>query len=228
MNKQVKSHWLLAFFFASLSFGFVPSAALAQNQEGPPRDAAPPKDAAPTPVGSTKENLQTAYQTENQARTRDLANAAKADEEGFAKAASLFRALAKAEEILAGNFGQLLTASGVTPAAQADSPQLKSTLDNVLSAIQEQSKLRDALYPAFLKKAQEEKNSAAAKAFDNAQKVETEMANLLISPLANPEQWKGGKKKFIVCPKCGYVTGNLSLNACPVSGDARKDFVEVQ
>ncbi len=200
--------------------------ALAQTPPAAPPAAAPEETA--TPVPSTKENLLAAFHEETDARTLHLAYAAKAEEEGFLKASSLLRAIAKSQEVHARAFAALLEHAGQKPQPAPFKPELKSTLDNIHESIKQRSRLRDSLYPAYVKKAQEEKDAAAALAFQYAQKAAAEQANLLISPLANPEQWKLTKKTFIICPKCGYLTTNLKLDKCPVSGDARKEFIAIE
>ncbi len=218
----------LSFAAASTTILLMLCAASAPAQTPPAAPPAAAPEETATPVPTTKENLLAAFHEETDARTLHLAYAAKAEEEGLLKASSLLRAIAKSQEVHARAFAALLEHGGQKPQPLPLKPELKSTLDNIHESIKERSRLRDSLYPAYVKKAQEEKETAAASAFAYAQKAAAEQANLLISPLANPEQWKRSKKKFIICPKCGYLTTNLKLDKCPVSGDARKEFTEIE
>jgi rubrerythrin len=65
----------------------------------------------------TLENLQAAFNGESNARAKYLAFAAKADEEGYAPVASLFRAAAAAEAIHAESHARVIKKMGATPVA---------------------------------------------------------------------------------------------------------------
>jgi rubrerythrin len=104
-----------------------------------------------TPISTkTLANLQTAFDGESNARVRYLAFAQKAETEGYGKAASLFRAAARAEEIYANNHAEVIRKLGATPAADVKTPDVKSTTENLQAAIKGESYERDTMYPAFL------------------------------------------------------------------------------
>src|SRR6476620_9328683 len=73
--------------------------------------------AAQPPAGMTKtlDNLQAAFDGESNANAKYLAFAKKADEEGYAKVASLFRAAARAEAIRFNNHAQVIKQLGANP-----------------------------------------------------------------------------------------------------------------
>ncbi len=179
-------------------------------------------------VGSTLENLQTAYNGESNAHARYMAFAVKADEEGYGQVASLFRATAKSEEIHANNHAKVIKSLKAEPESDIKPPEVKSTLENIKAALEGESYERDVMYPAFIKKAQEENLGAAVRSFKQAAAVEAEHAKYYSEVSANPEAWKQGHKVFLVCTDCGLTTTDLDLKKCPVCSAPRKDFVDVK
>ena len=83
----------------------------------------------------TMSNLQTAFNGESNAHARYLAFAVKADAEGYAGVASLFRAAARAEEIHAGNHAAVIKDFGGIPVAKLEDPGVKSTRENLEAAL---------------------------------------------------------------------------------------------
>ena len=104
---------------------------------------------------STMSNLQAAYNGESNAHARYLAFAKKADAEGYAGAASLFRAAARAEQIHAGNHADVIKKFGRAPEAKLEQPAVKSTRENLEAALKGESYERDEMYPAFIRDARE-------------------------------------------------------------------------
>src|SRR5260370_5219664 len=102
---------------------------------------------------TTLENMQAAFNGESNAHIRYLAFAKHADNEGYGEVASLFRAAARAEEIHARNHAVVIKEMGAVPQAKIDSPEMKSTRENLEAAIKGESYERDTMYPAFLKQA---------------------------------------------------------------------------
>ena len=75
--------------------------------------AARPSFASPPVVKSaTVQNLQSAYNMENDAHARYVAFAQKADREGYGEVASLFRAAARSEEVLMRDHAEVLRTLG--------------------------------------------------------------------------------------------------------------------
>src|SRR5690348_12838623 len=72
---------------------------------------------APAGMAKTLENLQAAYDGESNANAKYLAFAKRADEEGYTKVASLFRAAARAEAIHINNHAKVIKQLGATPKA---------------------------------------------------------------------------------------------------------------
>jgi rubrerythrin len=173
--------------------------------------------AADTPLkaGTTLENLQAAFNGESNAHARYLAFAQQADKEGYGKAASLFRAAAKAEEIHARNHAEVIKKLGGTPEAKIETPELKSTEENLKAAITGETYERDVMYPAFLKVARADRNRDAIQTFNYAKTAEAEHAKLYAEALANLPQMKGAGQEYYVCRVCGYTTTKMDFAKCP-------------
>ena len=173
--------------------------------------------AADTPIkaGTTLENLQAAYNGESNAHARYLAFAQQADKEGYGKAASLFRAAAKAEEIHARNHAEVIKKMGGTPEAKIETPDVKSTKENLQAAIKGESYERDVMYPAFLKVARADRNKDAIQTFNYAKTAEAEHAKLYAEALNNLPQMKGAGQEYYVCTVCGYTTVKMDFSKCP-------------
>ncbi len=182
--------------------------------------------AVPGAAGKTPANLQAAFTGESNAHARYLAFAKKADEEGYARAASLFRAAARAEQIHAANHAAVIRKLGSTPEARIETPVVKSTRENLQAAIAGETYERDVMYPAFIKEAQAEKNSAALRTFEYALEAETEHARLYAEALNNLEQLRQ-KKTYFVCAVCGYTCEQLDFDRCPVCNHPKEKFEQV-
>jgi rubrerythrin len=182
--------------------------------------------AAQPPAGMAKtlENLQAAYNGESNANAKYLAFAKKADDEGYAKVASLFRAAARAEAIHISNHAQVIKQLGAAPKADIKTAEVKSTAENLKAAIEGESYERDTMYPEFLAEARQSGSKEAVRTFNLAKLAEAEHAKLYTEALANLDQWKSGPGTFYVCSTCGYTTANGNLEKCPVDFTSREKF----
>lgn len=180
-------------------------------------------------AGTTKtlDNLQTAFNGESNAHARYLAFAAKADQEGLPAAAALFRAAAKAEEIHAANHAVVIRKMGGTPTAKIESPDVKSTLDNLKTATAGETYERDTMYPLFLKQARAEGNRDAIETFNFARNAEIEHARLYTEAYNNPNKLKAPGVKYYVCTVCGYTTTKLDFEKCPSCFNQKDKYVAV-
>lgn len=170
--------------------------------------------AAAPAAGKTLDNLMTAFNGESNAHARYLAFAEKADTEGYGKAASLFRAAARAEEIHAGNHAKVIRAMGGTPKATLETPKVGTTAENLSAAIAGESYERDTMYPEFLAAARAERNADAIETFNYAKTAEAEHAALYQKALDNLAEMKGEGITYYVCSVCGYTTTNLEFAKC--------------
>ena len=172
----------------------------------------------------TLENLQTAFNGESNANAKYLAFAKKADDEGYKKVASLFRAAARAEAIHFANHAEVIKKLGGTPTADIKPAEVKTTAENLKTAIAGESYERDTMYPDFIAEAKASNNIDAVKTFNFAKSAEAEHAKLYAEALANLEQWKAGPATFYVCPKCGFTTADANLVKCPVDFTPKEKF----
>lgn len=172
----------------------------------------------------TLENLQAAFNGESNANAKYLAFAKKADDEGYKKVASLFRAAARAEAIHFANHAEVIKKLGGTPTADIKAAEVKTTADNLKAAIEGESYERDTMYPDFIAEARASNNVEAVKTFNFAKSAEAEHARLYAEALANLDQWKTGPATFYVCPKCGFTTQDANLVKCPVDFTPKEKF----
>lgn len=164
--------------------------------------------------GTTLENLQAAYAGESNARERYLAYAKKADEEGFAAAASLLRAAARAEDVHARNHAEVIRKLGAEPRAEIAKVEAKTTRENLEEALRGENHERLTMYPEFIARAETDGNGAAIKTFKYAKRAEEEHAALFEKVLSKLDEWKGAKRDFYVCSVCGYTTAKLDFKKC--------------
>ena len=134
---------------------------------------------------STLQNLQTAFNGESNAHARYLAFAKKAETEGYGEVASLFRAAARAEEIHANNHAVVIKKLGGKPEAKIETPDVKTTRENLEAAIKGESYERDTMYPEFLKQARQVRNTEAIQTFNFSKTAEAEHAKLYTTALKN-------------------------------------------
>jgi rubrerythrin len=160
----------------------------------------------------TDENLKAAFAGESQANRLYLAFAQKAEEEGFIQAAKLFKAAAEAETIHALNHVRI-------------TGQVKSTIDNLGTAISGESYEFKKMYPEFLAAAKDENNKQATWSFNVASKVEQVHANLFqktIDALKNKKALEN--IDYYVCGVCGNTVEGAPPDKCPICGSPKEKF----
>jgi rubrerythrin len=173
----------------------------------------------------TLADLMTAYNGESNAHAKYLTFAKKADEEGYGKVASLFRAAAEAEGVHLKSHAEVIKGMGGTPKADIKLPEVKSTKENLEDALKGETYERLTMYPEFIAQAKQDNNKEAVRTFTYAKFAEAEHAKLYKEALDNLESWKGAKADFYVCPTCGYtVSGKPSFEMCPVCATPSKDY----
>ena len=178
-------------------------------------------------AGSTLENLQAAYNGESNANAKYLAFAEKADREGYGQAASLFRAAARAEQVHFERHAEVIKALGAVPKADIKKADVRSTRENLQDALNGETYEYTKMYPEFLAKAEKDKNAGAKDAFEDAKAAEEVHAKLYSKVLADLNAWKGAKKDFYVCPRCGNVVEALAWKLCPICKTSAKKFMTV-
>jgi rubrerythrin len=177
---------------------------------------------------TTRDNLQAAYNGESNAKAHYEAFAKKADEEGYKGVASLFRAAAASEEVHLRNHAEALKSMGAEPIADIKDLEVKSTRENLETALKGETYEMETMYPGFVKQADAEKNVKAARSFKGAMAAEKEHAKFYKDALDHLESWKAEQKTFLVCTVCGYTTMDLALKQCPVCSVPRDKFLTIQ
>jgi len=165
---------------------------------------------------ATDKNLKDAFAGESQANRMYLAFAKKAESDGFPQIAKLFRAAAAAETVHAHAHFRVM--GGV-----------KSTAENIQAAINGEGYEFREMYPAFLKEAEAENNTAAAISFRNALTVEKIHHDLYSAALASLKSGKdlAGQDIFI-CDVCGNTVYGQAPEKCPICGAPKTKFTKVQ
>ncbi len=179
-------------------------------------------------AATTLDHLQEAYNGESNANAKYLAFARKADAEGYAAVASLFRAAARAEEIHAANHAAVIAKMGARPSASVKLPEIGSTADNLKVAVEGESYERDTMYPQFVKDARAAGDAAAVRSFNFALAAEGEHANLYGDAAARLPTLKSAQgATYLVCSVCGKTVLKIDFAKCPVCFSPTDKYVTV-
>lgn len=162
----------------------------------------------------TLANLMTAYNGEMNANAKYTAFAQRADEDGYAGAAALFRATARAEAVHARNHADVIRSLGGMPEATIELPEIGTTAENLQHAIEGETYERDTMYPEFLTRARQERIVEAVRSFNYAVTAESEHAALYQEALDNLDNWREAQPWY-VCSVCGWTTRTLPEQRCP-------------
>ena len=170
----------------------------------------------------TVQNLLTAFEGESNAHAKYTAFAVKADEDGLHGAASLFRAAGRAEQIHATNHARVIGLMGGHAECEIHDVEVKTTLENLKTALNGEQYEIDSMYPGFLEEATARKNTAAIRTFHGALEAEKTHARLYAEAIAllaagKKDTWLGAARDFYVCPVCGYTSETEEEHErCPV------------
>lgn len=162
-------------------------------------------------MASTNDNLKEAFAGESQANQKYRAFALKAEKEGFANIAKLFRTTAEAERI---------HAAGHLKAMDL----IASTAENLQSAIDGETYEFTEMYPPMVDKAVEDGHKAKTmfKFAVDAEKVHAEIYTKAL------EAVKAGidmdVSDFYLCTVCGYIELGSIPEKCPVCNAKEKAF----
>jgi rubrerythrin len=177
---------------------------------------ATPAVALPTvdPTAKTLENLQAAFNGESNANAKYSAFAKKADEEGYGKLGSLFRAAAAAEKVHADNHAVVIRKMGGEPKAEILTPVVATSSKNLEAAIAGETYERDTMYPEFISTAKAAGSRDALQTLNYAKTAEAEHAKFYQAALADLPSMKGAGQTYYVCAVCGMTTTNLNFKKC--------------
>lgn len=161
---------------------------------------------------TTENNLKDAFAGESQASRKYLAFAKKADEDGFPGVAKLFRAAAEAETIHAMSHLRSLGA-------------IKSTAENVQTAIDGETFEFTEMYPGFITEADKEGAQQGKRSFEMANEAEKVHAELYKKALKNIE--KKENVDYYVCEVCGNIVEGSAPDKCSICGAPASKFKNV-
>jgi rubrerythrin len=174
-------------------------------------------------LSQTLKNLQAAFESESNAAVRYAAFAKKAQQDGYARVATLFRATSRAEQIHAASHAKVITKMGGAPEAIIAEPVIGTTAENLAEAKAGEEYERDVMYPEFIREAQASGASNAVHTFQRATEAEAVHATLYGHALANLEAQRAAAI-FYVCPVCGEVTDDVKMRTCPICGASAEKF----
>ena len=163
-------------------------------------------------MSNTEKNLLEAFAGESQANRKYLAFAKKADQEGYAQVARLFRAAAEAETVHAHSHLRTLGA-------------VKTTAENLKDAIAGETHEFKKMYPDMIEEARTDGNKAAVRSFSYANEVEKVHASLYEKALDAMDTLEPAD--YYVCSVCGYTCEGEPPDSCPVCNSKAKAFFKV-
>ena len=163
-------------------------------------------------MSKSEKDLMEAFAGESQANRKYLAFAKKAEKEGYAQVARLFRAAAEAETVHAHAHLRALGA-------------IKSTKENLAEAIAGETHEFKNMYPQMIQDAREEGHKAAERSFSFANEVEKVHAALYQKALELMDKME--QYSYHVCSVCGYTAEKHAPDKCPVCGANANAFYEV-
>ena len=146
-------------------------------------------------------NLASAFASESKAAVRNVAFALKAEHEGHAELARLFRAVAEADSVHARRF--LLLMRG----------KIGTTEENLKTALQNEEKANEKYYPEMVKDARNS-SKAVKKAF--AQSMETDGQHADLFERAMEDMLTNDETDYYVCHICGHISVGFLPENCPV------------
>ena len=165
-------------------------------------------------MATTEENLKEAFAGESQACRKYVAFARKAEQEGFANVARLFRTAAEAEAIHA--LGHLTALDAI-----------RSTADNLRAAVAGETHEYTEMYPPMVALAQSE-NHKAKRMFAFAAKAEAVHAQLYKLALEAVAQGKDlAENKIYLCPVCGHIELGDPPAVCPICNVKGSIYIRV-
>ncbi|MDU4960930.1 MAG: rubrerythrin family protein [Sporomusaceae bacterium] len=161
---------------------------------------------------NTDKNLAAAFAGEAQANRKYLAFAKQAEQEGHKQVAKLFRAAAEAETLHA--HAHLKAMGGI-----------KSTLENLKTAVAGETYEYEEMYPPFIEQAKADNNAAAVRTFELANGAEKVHAGLYQKYLDNVNNLE--ETDLYLCTICGHIHEAGAPDKCPICGARAVAFKKV-
>jgi rubrerythrin len=164
----------------------------------------------------TENNLLKAFGGECEANRRYIMYSEKAESDGQAQVARLFRAVAYAEAVHAKNHFNAIDGIG-------------STKDNLTAAVFGEHEEFTQMYPPFIDDAERERNSRGLRTFQWANTVEKIHHRLFEKALESVREGNAPKEtKYYVCQVCGNTVEGEPPDKCPICGASKEQFQFVE
>lgn len=183
----------------------------------------------PKPV-KTIENLKAGIKGETTASAKYAAFAQKAREEGNVNVAKLFDAASKSESIHASNHKKVLEGLGEKMEAFTPEFEVKTTAENLKTAIEGETYEVTTMYPQFLADAKSEKVEKAEKSFNWAFDTEKKHQQFYTKALEalNATAENTLPSEYAVCPVCGNTYDKAKLDEkCAFCQTSKEKFIIV-
>ena len=176
-----------------------------------------------TEVGTTLDNLKAAVTGETGASAKYAAFAEAAEAAGYTQIARLFRATSEAEQVHIAMEYKLVQAEDPEWAKPvADAPVVEACDLNLIAAANGEIYESSDMYPAFIKKAQEEGNDKAVRVFTRAKLAESVHAERYMEAYNNIDA--ADDDAYFLCPVCGYIEKGDDFEVCPICGAKKSAF----
>lgn len=176
-----------------------------------------------TVVGSTFDNLKAAIIGETGAHNKYMAFAKAAKEQGYDQIARLFEATAAAELIhIDLEYNLVVQMESGYEKPTVDAPVPKACDLNLISGANGEIYETSDMYPAFIKKAQEEGNTKAVHVFTRAKLAESVHAELYLAAYNDIDA--PDDDKFYLCPICGFIHKGEHFEKCPICFRPKDSF----
>lgn len=177
-----------------------------------------------TVVGSTLDNLKSAILGETGASAKYTAFAQAAEEQGYDQIARLFKATAQAEQTHIGlEYGLVEKMDSSYEKPVVEPPMGEASDLNLISGAYGELYETSDMYPAFIKKAQEEGETKAVQVFTRAKLAESVHAERYIEAYNNidcPDD-----DVYYLCPICGYIHKGEDFEKCPICFCLKSKFI---
>ncbi len=175
----------------------------------------------------TIENLLAAYISERNSSARYVAYAVEADKEGYLGVGSLFRAVAHSEQVHATNHAKVLRKFGADLEVRAQEMRVRSTRENLSTAMHSEQDERDQMYPEYAEQAKADGCEAALRSFDSASDAEEEHALMFAAALDSMDDYRE-RTEYFVCMACGCLVTGRNFRRCVLCGAKRETFDKIE
>lgn len=176
----------------------------------------------------TAQNLRSAFGGESQAYQRYLVWGKVADKEGFPNVGLLFKAIAYAEEVHAGNhFEAHENIAGDFLVGASAGFGIGSTSENLEGAIGGENFEIEQMYPSYLLVSKDQNESDATRSFHYAVEAEKIHSKLYSEAKEAVDAGNDYDLEYVsVCEVCGHTVKDGTPDKCPICGAPMERFKE--